>query len=174
MSDRHDTLLEEAIESWQFAREGVLAEADVIPDEAYDFRPHPEAKSVHEILLHVAEAGLMMAGELTNPDGDFTREVDGGFLAHYAGHLPRDPDPSELRGLLESTFDEGVAKFRDAGEVQILQTIRRFDGQSWTRLAWMHHGIAHEEYHRGQLATYARALGLVPALTRMIHGDSGD
>ena len=34
----------------------------------------------------------------------------------------------------------------------------------------MNHGIAHEEYHRGQLALYARLLGRVPALTRLIQG----
>jgi uncharacterized damage-inducible protein DinB len=34
----------------------------------------------------------------------------------------------------------------------------------------MHHGISHEEYHRGQLALYARLVGQVPALTRRILG----
>ena len=52
----------------------------------------------------------------------------------------------------------------------MLQTIRRFDGESGTRLAWMQHGIAHEEYHRGQLALYVRLLGRTPALTRLIEG----
>ena len=52
----------------------------------------------------------------------------------------------------------------------MLQLIRRFDGKLGTRLAWMQHGIAHEEYHRGQLALYARLLGRVPALTQLIYG----
>ncbi|MFN2386233.1 MAG: DinB family protein [Thermoanaerobaculia bacterium] len=52
----------------------------------------------------------------------------------------------------------------------MLQFINRFDGQKGTRLAWMNHGIAHEEYHRGQLALYARLLGRTPALTRRIKG----
>jgi uncharacterized damage-inducible protein DinB len=34
----------------------------------------------------------------------------------------------------------------------------------------MHHGIAHEEYHRGQLALYARLFGTTPALTQAIYG----
>ena len=34
----------------------------------------------------------------------------------------------------------------------------------------MHHGVSHEEYHRGQLALYARLLGHVPALTKLIQG----
>jgi uncharacterized damage-inducible protein DinB len=52
----------------------------------------------------------------------------------------------------------------------MLQHIRRFDGEMGTRLAWMYHGISHEEYHRGQLALYARLLGRVPALTKRILG----
>jgi uncharacterized damage-inducible protein DinB len=52
----------------------------------------------------------------------------------------------------------------------MLQTITRFDGKQGTRLAWFHHGIAHEMYHRGQLALYQRHLGLTPALTKLIAG----
>ncbi len=116
----------------------------------------------------------MMSGELSDPEGDFTREVDGGIYEHHAGRLPREPSPSELRELLRTTLEEGVAKLRKAGEVAMLQSIRRFDGELWTRLAWMHHGIAHEEYHRGQLALYARLQGIIPALTRLIHGDAAE
>jgi uncharacterized damage-inducible protein DinB len=37
-------------------------------------------------------------------------------------------------------------------------------------LAWLYHGIAHEEYHRGQLTAYERLMGIEPALTRKIRG----
>ena len=70
------------------------------------------------------------------------------------------------------THRDGEKALRRAGELHILQTIRRFDGKMGTRLAWMNHGIAHEEYHRGQLALYARLLGRVPALTQLIQGGS--
>ena len=46
--------------------------------------------------------------------------------------------------------------------------ITRFDGLKGTKLEWLHHAIAHEEYHRGQLALYARLMGREPALTRLI------
>ena len=52
----------------------------------------------------------------------------------------------------------------------MLQQIRQFSGTLATRFSWMHHGIAHEEYHRGQIALTARLLGLVPALTQLIEG----
>ncbi len=52
----------------------------------------------------------------------------------------------------------------------LLQAITRFDGKQGTRLAWIYHGIAHEEYHKGQLALYARLRGKTPALTKLIEG----
>ena len=83
---------------------------------------------------------------------------------------------SELPGhvLLASTYDDGAERLRRAGEIAMLQTIRRFDGVPGTRLTWMAHGIDHESYHRGRLAPYVRLLGHVPALTRKIHGDAAE
>lgn len=170
MSETVNTLLDEALEAWSYARGGVLDEAANIGDDRYDWRPHEQARSVRELLLHIVESGMMMAGELSRLDGDFQRLSFPQLVAEHADGLPVDAGPAGLRDLLRSTLDDGIARLRDAGEIQMLQRIRRFDGQYGTRLAWMHHGVAHEEYHRGQLAMYARSMGLVPALTRLIHG----
>jgi uncharacterized damage-inducible protein DinB len=77
-----------------------------------------------------------------------------------------------LIALLTKTHRDGEKKIRQAGELHMLQLIARFDGERGSRLAWMNHGIAHEEYHRGQLALYARLVGKVPALTQLIYGKS--
>ena len=61
-----------------------------------------------------------------------------------------------------------ISKIRDVGELFMLQRITRFDGEQGTRIAWMNHGISHEDYHRGQVALYARLVGRVPALTQLI------
>ena len=68
---------------------------------------------------------------------------------------------------------DNAVQTREAGEIAMLQTIRQFDGEPAPRLTWMHHGIAHEEYHRGQLALYARLIGRVPALTQLIQSGGG-
>lgn len=164
------TLLDEALEAWEYTRQGVLAEASEFPDDAWDFRPRPDSRSVAELARHVLESGLMMVGELTREDGDFGRQPPPAFIDEYAGHLPDDPSPEELRSLLTTSFAEGAAAFRAAGNVHMLQLIRRFDGKYGTRLAWLQHGIEHESYHRGQLAAWVRLSGRVPALTQAIHG----
>jgi len=164
----YKSLLEEALEAWAYTRQGVIDEVDNIPEKNFGFRPTPQNRSVAELAHHLIESGLMMSGELTRPDGDFLRQAYPEFLNEYAGHIKPTDSQKELLALLKSTHKEGEKKLREAGELLMLQYIHRFDGLEGTRLAWMNHGISHEEYHRGQLALYARLLGHVPALTQLI------
>ncbi len=164
----YQNLLEEALEAWAYARQGVIAEVQNLPAEAFGFRPTPATRSVTELVQHIAESGLMMAGELTGAEGDFRRQSFTEFVEEYAGHVKRVTGKEKLLELLRKSHADGDRKFREAGELAILQYIHRFDELPGTRLAWFQHGIAHEEYHRGQLALYPRLLGLVPALTQLI------
>jgi len=164
------SLLEEALEAWAYTRQGVIAELKNIPEKNFDFRPTEQSRSVAELAHHLIESGLMMCGELTRLDGDFQRQSYPEFLQEYAGHIKPTNSKKKLLALLKSTHETSEKKFRAAGELLMLQHITRFDGLKGTRLAWMNHGIAHEEYHRGQLALYARLLGRVPALTQLIMG----
>jgi len=160
------TLLDEALEAWMFARDGVLDELRNIPEKDLSFRPSAEARSAVELVQHIIESGLMMAGELARPDGDFRRKSYEGFLHEYGRGVRGWRSKAPLLAALRKTHADGEKKLRQAGELHMLQHIRRFDGEMGTRLAWMHHGISHEEYHRGQLALYARLMGRVPALTK--------
>lgn len=164
------TLLDEALEGWRFAREGVIAELENIPAESFDFSPAPDVRSLSALAIHIVESGMMMAGELSRPDGNFTRRPPAELFGEYAVTTPV-RGKAALVDLLRRSHAEGEATIRRAGEVQMLQRIVQFNGEPATRLSWMSHGVAHEEYHRGQVALYARLLGLVPALTRLIHGN---
>jgi uncharacterized damage-inducible protein DinB len=168
----YKSLLEEALEAWTYTRQGVIDEVENIPEKDFGFRPTPQSRSVAELVHHIIESGLMMSGELTRPDGDFLRQDYPEFLKEYAGHIQPTESKKKLLALLKSTHAEGEKKFREAGELLMLQYITRFDGLKGTRLAWMNHGISHEEYHRGQLALYVRLLGRVPALTKLIMGEA--
>jgi uncharacterized damage-inducible protein DinB len=166
----YKTILEEALEAWSFTRQGVIDEVRNIPEKHLGFRPREESRTVVELAQHVIESGSMMAGELSRPDGDFRRKSYEALLREYGKDVARKRTKRELLGALRKTHRDGEERLRRAGELHILQFIRRFDGKMGTRLAWMNHGIAHEEYHRGQLALYARLLGRVPALTQLILG----
>jgi uncharacterized damage-inducible protein DinB len=164
------TLLQEALDGWRYAREGVVAELENIPAESFDFRPVSTVRTVAELARHIAESSAVMVGELTRADGDFTRQSYPEHLKEHAADLDPRQDKDALLALLRDSLEAGVERFRDAGELRMLQLITQFNGEPATRLSWMSHGVAHEDYHRGQLCVYARQLGLVPALTKRIHG----
>ncbi len=164
------TLLDERLEAWGFTRQGLVAELENLPEDGMGFRPTDEVRSVRELIIHIVEAGKMAAHELTDPEGDFGRQGYWDHIQEHIGPMPENASRQELIELLRATHQEGERKYREAGELAMLAPIRRFDGKLGTRLAWLDHHIAHEEYHKGQLATYARLMGLVPALTQMIHG----
>jgi uncharacterized damage-inducible protein DinB len=164
------SLLDEALEAWQYTRAGVISELRNLPDVSLTFRPATNSRTAAEIAVHIAESGLMMAGELSRPDGNFRRKSFPQFMKEYAKGVKATSNKKQLIQLLTKTHEDGVKKIRKAGELQMLQLITRFDGEGGSRLAWMQHGIAHEEYHRGQLALYARLVGRVPALTQLIYG----
>ena len=164
------TLLEEALEAWGYARDGVIAEIDNVPDDAIERVPQGCVRTVGDLARHVIESGLLMSGELSRPDGDFQRLPYPELMAEHAGDTGSIRGKAALLEALRATHEEGERQLRQAGDVHMLQLIRQFNGMPATRLTWMHEGIGHEEYHRGQIALTARMLGEVPALTKLIHG----
>lgn len=165
-----DSFLAETLDAWWDVRRGIIAEVENVPAGKFDFRPTPEVRSVKELVQHILEVSMMMTGELTRPDTDLHRAPWPELLRLYAVPAYEAETKTALLRLLESQMEEADAKFRDAGELALWQFMTRFDGVTGTKMQWLHHGIAQEMYHRGQLALYVRLLGLVPALTRQIEG----
>ena len=164
-------LLDESLQAWTYARDGVIAELENIPEAEFGFTPSPRSRTVTELAQHIAESALMAAGELARPDGDFQRLPYPEFIREYAGTRAQVTGKKTLIALLRTIGGECQSRLRAAGEQQMMQPITQFNGEPATRLTWLHHAIAHEEYHRGQIALYARLLGHVPALTRLIEGN---
>jgi len=166
------SLLDEALEAWAYTRSGFIGEIQNLSEADLKMKPQSECRTPTELAIHIVESGLMMSGELSRPDGNFQRQSFPQFIREYARDIPQAKKKSEIVQLLKRTHAEGEKKIRAAGELHMLQVITRFDGERGSRLAWMNHGISHEEYHRGQLALYARLAGRVPALTQLIYGKS--
>ncbi len=162
------TPLEEVLEAWRDARGGVIREAENIPASQYGFRPTRQSRTVAELVAHILEVAMMMTGELTRKDTDLHRAPWPELLALYDEPLRRATTRPKLVALLRSQIRSAEKAFRRAGEKELRRAITRFDGLKGTKLEWFHQGIAHEEYHRGQLALYARLIGKEPALTRLI------
>jgi uncharacterized damage-inducible protein DinB len=164
-------MLEETLEAWGYTRSGVIDELENIPADQYQFQPTPASRTVAQLAQHIIESALMAAGELNRPDGSFRRKPYPEFIEEYAGTRAHTRHKEALIGLLRTTHEEALAAFRKTGQAGLLREIVQFNGEPATRLTWLNHAIAHEEYHRGQLALYARLMGRVPALTQAITGD---
>ncbi len=165
------TLLEEALQAWTWARDGVVAEVENVPEASLERAPAAGARTIGDMARHILASGRLMAGELSRADGDFQRLPYGELMAEHAGDAEEVRGKAALLDALRRSLADGQRRLRDAGEIGMLQQIRQFNGEPATRLSWMHHGIGHEEYHRGQIALTARMLGTTPALTKLIHGE---
>jgi uncharacterized damage-inducible protein DinB len=166
------SFLLETLGNWRHVRHGAIAEIENIPAEHFDYRPTPEVRSVKEVVQHILEVALMMTGELTRADTDFGRAPWPELLALYGAPLAGATTRDQLLELMHTQVEEACDAFKAAGEAHMMEPIRNFDGSTWTRMQWLHHGIGQEMYHTGQLTVYARLLGLVPALTKKIRGES--
>lgn len=160
--------LDDFLEGWHFTRSGVIAELENLPEAQVHEAPAGLPKSALELAHHIVRFGRLAAGELSRPDGDFLRKPLEALLEE---HTEGDPVPGtrhEAVELLRRSQEEGAERIRTAGEDLMSRPIRQFDGTAASRLSWFHHAISHEEYHRGQMALYARLFGVTPALTRII------
>jgi uncharacterized damage-inducible protein DinB len=164
------SFLEETLQAWRDVREGIVEELRQFSSAQLDYQPTEEVRTVRELVQHILEVSMMMTAELTRPDTDFRRKPWPQLLATYAKPAYRARTKADLIRLLKSTLREGEKKFRACGEIGMMQTIENFDKSRGTKMQWLHHGIAQEMYHRGQLALYLRLVGREPALTRRIRG----
>jgi uncharacterized damage-inducible protein DinB len=163
-------LLDELLEAWRYTREGVIAEVANLPDAKLLEMPAGLSRTGLDLVNHIVESGRLMAGELSRPDGDFLRKSYPELIREYVSDTDVARSKQEAIELLRRTHAEGDKVLRAAGAERLSKPIRQFNGELASRIAWLHHGISHEEYHRGQLAIYARLCGETPALTKLIMG----
>lgn len=166
-----DEMIDGAVEGWVGSREALVAEAGVVPDDLFDHRLHPHARSTGEILIHVLATEAMFVEELTSGDGDLGRAPLLRLLEEYGAQLPESSPPVALRRRLETSMEETAGRLREAGEL-LAGSIRGLDGKTGPRIRWIHSAAQHESHHRGQITFLARSLGIVPAITRMLEGSA--
>ena len=157
-------MIEEAIRMWELFREGVVGELENVPDDKLDWRPGDGARTLRELGLHIVAAGKGFVDELVADEANFMRLRDPRVQQSMIDALGDPKSKAELVDLVRSSGAEGFARLRENAER--LETGRMSNGQ--TRFSGVWFAASHEMYHRGQVATYARGMGLVPAMTQRI------
>lgn len=139
---------------------------DVIPEDQLNWRPHPKAKSLGELAMHVAslQGEVAEIGELDSkeacdfpPDIEPTSRVQ--ILEAFAASLKKAKD------IVASTDDaRALGEWKLVKDSETLLTMPRIG--FWRAIL-----LNHNYHHRGQLSTYLRQLDVtLPS----IYGPSAD
>lgn len=161
-------MIEEAIRTWDLFRQGVIGELENIPEEHWEYRAGAGARSVRELALHIAASGTGFVDALVAEEASFTRLRDAKVQEHLAASLGDVSTKEKVIAMLRQRGADDAARLR-ANAARLAGTMPTMTGEQ-SRITGLWFAASHEMYHRGQLATYARALGLVPMLTQRISG----
>lgn len=139
---------------------------EIVPEDKLSWRPHPKAKSLGELAMHIATLPGNVA-ELTQPDtielSDFPPDPEAisraNILKTFAESLKKAKD------IVASTDDPGaMAEYTVTKGGKTLMAMPRIG--FWRAIL-----LNHNYHHRGQLSTYLRQLD-VPLPS--IYGPSAD
>ena len=139
---------------------------DIIPEDKLSWRPHPKAKSLGELAMHiaalqgnVAELGKSDSEEVPNFPLDAEATSRSQILETFAESLKK------AKSIVDSTDDaRAMSDWKLTKEGKTLMTMPRVG-------FWRTVLLNHNYHHRGQLSTYLRELDIpLPS----IYGPSAD
>ncbi|MEP6789482.1 MAG: DinB family protein [Acidobacteriota bacterium] len=139
---------------------------DIIPEDKLNWRPHPKAKSLGELAMHIAGTQGMVA-ELSQHDVEELPD------------FPPDPQPSGRAEIIEAFAAslkraKEIVNATDDARAMAEYTVTK-NGQTLMTAPrigfWRTVMLNHYYHHRGQLSTYLRTLD-VPLPS--IYGPSAD
>jgi uncharacterized damage-inducible protein DinB len=132
-----------------------------IPEDKKDYRPHPVARTAMELAWHTASGDLWFLGGVAR--GEFPMD-EGKMPAEIAG-------VSDLVSFYEREMGPAIAQAKALSDEQLLKPIPFFGVMTEPAVTYLSFLLMHVIHHRGQLATYLRAMG---AKVPSIYGGSVD
>lgn len=142
------------LDEWNDIGRRLIAIAEDLPEDKYDFKPKPEMRSWLGQLVHAAQGNYF-------------------FINPVLGKpLPQDDPPREqfktkadVVAFVKKSFEDGVAVIKAKGDAGMSQTVQM--GHRMMRVdALAYDLIAHANEHYGQIVVYYRLNGLVPPESR--------
>jgi uncharacterized damage-inducible protein DinB len=154
---------------WEFniAERQLLALAEAIPAERYGWRSAETARSVSEVLVHVAASNFTLlggAGIEAAPDlyGNLEGEMGRRMKAMIAKNRSLEKtitDKTVVITLLKKSLDGVRAAFTQVTDAELDRT-QVFSGEPTAVRRLYLRGLAHMHEHMGQLIAYTRSMGL--------------
>ena len=144
------------LERWSEVGRKLIAIAEDLPEEKYDFKPHADARSFVDQLLHAAGAMASFTDRVAGRPERYPCDPTGSTVHTRAAvvELVRQSvgDGAEL---LRAAADRGLSRVIDAGSADAVRLADLADEV-----------IEHSGEHYGQLVVYYRINGMVPPESR--------
>jgi hypothetical protein len=127
----------------------------IIPEDKYDWKPHPKSMTIKQLATHIAELPGWAAMGLTTPELDFA-------TAPYTPHPIA--NNAELLSFFEEKQQQGLAELEKATEEQLLEpwTLRNGDIilAKYRKHEVVRVALDQTTHHRAQLGVYLRLLDI--------------
>lgn len=144
------------LDSWNDIGRKIIAMAEDMPEDKYDFKPTPAQRSFAEQLLHAAGANYFLINPAKGekaPEGDPKRDE---FKTKAA-----------LVDYVKKSFADGAALIQSKGDSGLGDVFTDPFSKNQARFSDFAWGfIEHSGEHYGQLVVYYRVAGLVPPESR--------
>ena len=158
----------ELAKAFRTVRKNTVQIAQEIPEDKYDFVPAPGARSVSELLRHIAFAPGFQ--EDVHREKRLTTLQGYDFSAHARVTQAKEREPrakAEIVELLQRRGEDFAGWLESLAPEFLAETVTDPMGQNpRSRLEMLMAAKEHEMHHRGQLMLIERMVGVVPHLTR--------
>jgi uncharacterized damage-inducible protein DinB len=126
-----------------------------IPDDKYDWQPHPKSMTIRTLATHIAELPTWVSLALTTDGLDFAAEPYNPTIINTT---------KDLLALLEKSLAEGRAQLIPANEAKLTQNWTLRNGDIIYSVQTKHETIRHAynqiTHHRAQLGVCLRLLNI--------------
>jgi len=136
--------------TWESTRTLLLAIADSVPEDKYDFKPTPAVRTFREILVHLIGENYM-----------FFSRVSGDTLGSNA-RFDTLKSRAEIMKALRESYEYDARVWAGLTEEKALEMVAGRGGQQIQRWAAILAAIQDNMNHYGNLVVYLRLNGIVP------------
>jgi uncharacterized damage-inducible protein DinB len=142
-------------QDWDRLKEQMIAAADAMPEDKWDFKPTPAQQSFGERVMHIVQTDVRL-------------------LATLGGKTPapainaQAKTKADVMAALRQDYDFGAALIKEFNDQQLSERIMSmpFLGPTTSRLRVIYFDIGHTQDIYGQMAVYLRLSGVTPPASR--------
>jgi uncharacterized damage-inducible protein DinB len=135
-----------------------------VPDSGHGYKPDEKSRSAWELATHLAIGDVWFLDSILNGSFAFDPEVEKKLAAKFT-------NAKDLAEFYTREYNARLQKLRQMPAEKLTAIVDFFGMFQWPNAAYIGFANNHSTHHRGQLASYLRAMGSkVPA----IYGGSAD